>query len=701
MATSLQTTSERLSVALLNINGLRHKMDYIRHIISRDKVHVFALCETKLDASVEDRKVGIPGFRLWRRDRKEKKGGGVALYVKNDIEAKERTDLMRTTAEIIWVELDITGSRPVLLGCFYRPPNSDREYLDKLYENMTLMLKEKEEKDIFVMGDFNIDWSKDSLLNYIALKVSFHWGFQQIVEDPTRVTDTSATCIDHIYTNVPDLCSEPESSETRFSDHNLITVTVNKDIPKGVGWLNQDFIPETFQTDIKSVDWKDVYEEFDLEKALTMFTKKFLTIATKKIYKTLISERDKAEGELCEYVKKQVLKVFNKKTKETFQQTLEEAKNDPNKLLKVLREFLGESLPSYVINITEEGAVTSKVEHLDQLCQTYTGTKDLESIFEGSREDERSGLFSFKEIDAETVKRLLKHLCDHVTHGIYETEAKLLKCSADDIFVPICHILNRCIKSEKIPFEMKEFMRIPSSLNNMTQLRDVNSLHIMLGWILDTVLFLQAKQHFIDESLIPSATVQDEINQIETAWLKATAERKIVQAVFLDFSFSFYTIRYDLLIEKPFCPSFSFSARSLIKSFLSIGQGPCGLPRGSLLSQLLFTVFIKSLLGTPSAVICDGCVMVYCEGRNSQELKIILDRKIKSVNDRAERFNISFAETRPEPFKTRDKDIFDILQSLYQSHKDQLNWIRALGIIMQNHCDLNSDQILEKLEEFW
>ncbi|XP_038127138.1 uncharacterized protein LOC119773968 [Cyprinodon tularosa] len=409
MGTPSQSTDEELSVALLNINGLRNKTEDIRHIISRDKVHVLALSETKLDASVADSKVYIPGFRMWRKDR-DSYGGGVALYVQDHIEAKERTDLMNPEVEIIWVEMEIPDSRPVLLGCCYIPNNEDTKYLVKLYESITKMLKKKEEKNIFVMGDFNIDFKKDSLLSYIAEKVSSKWGFKQIVEDPTRLTDKSATCIDHIYTNAADLCYKPESRVTGCSDHNLITVTVKIKIPKRVRRLrsNQDFNLDTFLADIKSADWKAVSEESDPEKSLLMLTEKFLSIAdknasiqTKDIYdslrpkdrlETLISERDQAVGKMKKRLKKKELEDFVKKNKKKyFQQIFEEAKNDPKKLLKVFEEFLGESLPSYVISITEEG-----VEHLDPCCQTFTGTKDLESIFEGSREDEREAQLAEK-----------------------------------------------------------------------------------------------------------------------------------------------------------------------------------------------------------------------------------------------------------------------------------------------------------------
>ena len=71
----------------LNINSLRIKFDFLCEQIKRS-IDVFMISESKLDGSFPDGQFLIDGFhRLFRFDR-NKNGGGVLLYVREDIPAK-------------------------------------------------------------------------------------------------------------------------------------------------------------------------------------------------------------------------------------------------------------------------------------------------------------------------------------------------------------------------------------------------------------------------------------------------------------------------------------------------------------------------------------------------------------------------------------------------------------------------------------
>ena len=90
----------------------------------------------------------------------------------------------------------------MIIGVIYRPPNSDMgAFIEKLNE-LTESLK-TERKVCYLLGDFNIN-----LLNYEthAQTGSFFDmlssnGFLPLITRPTRVTATSATLIDNIFTN--------------------------------------------------------------------------------------------------------------------------------------------------------------------------------------------------------------------------------------------------------------------------------------------------------------------------------------------------------------------------------------------------------------------------------------------------------------------------------------------------------------------
>lgn len=212
-----------MSIAHLNINGLRNKTQDINHILTLCRIHVLALCETKLDHRVEDRDVDIGGYRLYREDRNQH-GGGVAIYIQEQVPVKPRDDLMAPGLEMIWVQIHLAAGKPVLVGCCYRPPRTDiRDKINEVVKKVT-----KEDRDIFLVGDFNIDWLRDSPEKKNITLLCSVFGLTQVMTLPTRVTNETSTCLDHIYTNVPELCSGFTSTATGCSDHNLIVVSVNR-----------------------------------------------------------------------------------------------------------------------------------------------------------------------------------------------------------------------------------------------------------------------------------------------------------------------------------------------------------------------------------------------------------------------------------------------------------------------------------------
>lgn len=64
---------------------------------------VLGLSETWLDGTVMDAEVGIPGFKIFRRDRN--RGGGVMVYVSEQFKTVRREDLEDDAVEALWMEV--------------------------------------------------------------------------------------------------------------------------------------------------------------------------------------------------------------------------------------------------------------------------------------------------------------------------------------------------------------------------------------------------------------------------------------------------------------------------------------------------------------------------------------------------------------------------------------------------------------------
>ena len=58
-------------------------------IIDMDKPDVICITETKLDPSTGDVTLGLKDYNIWRKDRADGNGGGVAILTKKGIIIKE------------------------------------------------------------------------------------------------------------------------------------------------------------------------------------------------------------------------------------------------------------------------------------------------------------------------------------------------------------------------------------------------------------------------------------------------------------------------------------------------------------------------------------------------------------------------------------------------------------------------------------
>ena len=128
-------------------------------------------------------------------------------------------------------------NKSLLINAWYRPPNSDINFFD-VYADF-LCKCEAENKELLVLEDLNCDVSKTPL-DYQARKLQFLcslYQFDQLINEPTRVTPTSASLIDLILTNKPENISQSVVVHLGISDHSLIFAIRKLTLPNCLGIL--------------------------------------------------------------------------------------------------------------------------------------------------------------------------------------------------------------------------------------------------------------------------------------------------------------------------------------------------------------------------------------------------------------------------------------------------------------------------------
>ena len=89
----------------LNINSIQNKFEELAGLIKDSRTQLMIVSESKIDSSYPNSQFSIPGFVLYRNDRK-KGGGGILAYVSSELTCK-RIKLAKTYKTIEPIVLDI------------------------------------------------------------------------------------------------------------------------------------------------------------------------------------------------------------------------------------------------------------------------------------------------------------------------------------------------------------------------------------------------------------------------------------------------------------------------------------------------------------------------------------------------------------------------------------------------------------------
>ena len=115
------------NVMLLNARSIINKTAELSIIVDKHNSDIIFATETWLNENVPSEVVNIPGLIVIRKDRSSGRGGGIAIYIKDNVPVKTRYDLCDPCFECLWITL-----RPkwlprsisrIAAACVYLPPN--------------------------------------------------------------------------------------------------------------------------------------------------------------------------------------------------------------------------------------------------------------------------------------------------------------------------------------------------------------------------------------------------------------------------------------------------------------------------------------------------------------------------------------------------------------------------------------------------
>ena len=186
-----------------NVRGLCSNSLHICELMqSYNGIDILTLSETHLTEHEPEPLFEIPGYSFVSRCRSSGKDGGVAVYISSKLCWERRIDLENDEVECIWIEVKQNQSKGWLIAVIYRPPVGSK-HLNKNFNtclNDMLSLASEMSKEIILLGDVNVNYLvPDDGREFKSIMNLF--GFSQIINKQTRITQSTKTLIDIIATN--------------------------------------------------------------------------------------------------------------------------------------------------------------------------------------------------------------------------------------------------------------------------------------------------------------------------------------------------------------------------------------------------------------------------------------------------------------------------------------------------------------------
>ena len=346
-----KVTGRGLVIALLNINSLLAHIDELRIFMSGSKIDILAINETKLDSDINDNEIELSGFEIVRNDRSTngRSGGGVCIYLRNNLNYQIRSDLYDDQLECLTVEITQPRSKSFLVSTWYRPPSSPANTFHA-FENLIDKI-DAEAKELYLLGDLNVDILTTNIShNQLTLTSLLDiYGLSQMISDPTRVTPASRTLIDLCLTNAPEKIANSGVLHLGISDHSLVYMTRKMRYERSDARVIEtrqfkNFNKTNFLHDLAQQPWEIVNDQMDPDgmwvvwKDLLMETiDKHAPLKRKQVSKKnspWISNELLGKIHKRDYLKK---KAITRNDTETWQQ-YKQARNETNNAIRLAKK---------------------------------------------------------------------------------------------------------------------------------------------------------------------------------------------------------------------------------------------------------------------------------------------------------------------------------------------------------------------------
>ena len=153
--------SKYITAYLLNPTSLAkpHALQLLSADLTAFNIDVALICESWFNKTHCDTSVHVEGYKLYRKDRPIRKGGGVCIYIRDNIHSSliDFPEIKNQEVELLWVQFKHKDCE-YAVRCGYFPPRPNYNsslFVSELLKDVDFILSIKTNPVLILVGDFN------------------------------------------------------------------------------------------------------------------------------------------------------------------------------------------------------------------------------------------------------------------------------------------------------------------------------------------------------------------------------------------------------------------------------------------------------------------------------------------------------------------------------------------------------------------